>query len=170
MTNNIKFVLVIMLSFSYQIIYSQNNRRQITSVAELKIIASHYNLEDIVSETLNTALQYATKEHAERFFKEQFEARETLKETDMYLQKTKYVHTISDRIDLVNSLPMFKKLEIQSFGGEENWRLENEKQLKGSYKIYRSKNGALAILPSKFKFSPEKEKEIGERLDNLPKE
>lgn len=165
-----KILLVIALVLFNQFGYSQNFKTKVSTVAELKVMASKYNIEDIVSDTLNTALQYATKEHADRFFKEQYEVRETIKETDLYLERTKNVRTIADRIALVNSLPRFKRLEIQSCGGEDKWNAENQKFLKGSYRIYRGTTGGLAILPSKFNYTPEQEKMIGKRLDNLPKE
>ena len=142
---------------------------QVSTISELKLMGKKYGLEDYVSENNNQHLQYETKQDAENYFKQEYETREAIKETEQYLSKTRYVKTPEDWIKLVESMPKTKKELIQLAGSEEKYEAYKQELLCNEQRIYRMPGGCLIFM----RYAIKEDKSILPkdviRIDNLPK-
>jgi hypothetical protein len=139
------------------------------TMEEVRQIAKEYNMEDLATEENNGSLMYFTKEQLHAYFAKAKKDRAGNQEFLSYQQRTRYVRSYQDYLNLLDSLPNMKASMIEADGGEEQFRLESAEMLKTQWHIFRSEeDGSLAWIhpttdPSKI--SPVN----GKRIDNLPK-
>ena len=102
------------------------------------------------------------------YFKQENEAILTKKELRIFYEKTNYVRTYSDYYNLVESLPRVKNFVVKNLGGKAEYIKQKEIVVKKDWRIYRSKNGGLHFIEKETKIL-DKEKQLGQRIDTLPK-
>ena len=142
---------------------------QVSTISELKQIGKKYNLEELVSENLNQYLQYETKQDVEKYFKQEYEVRESIKDAHKYLNDTKFVKTPEDWIKLVESMPRVKQTIIESWGGKEKYDSYKQEILFNKQRIYRLPNGSLLFDRYSIKEDKATLPRDVVRIDNLPK-
>lgn len=133
---------------------------------QVRAIAAEYGVESQVTEEW-TALLYMTPEELRSEFKARREFEDQKREMAIYFQKTADVRTPQDDIDLINSLPVFRKKEVEAQGGEAGFQKWCAELLEVKWHIYRNKDGVLKYVAADI--DPDGTDVFGERIDNKPR-
>jgi hypothetical protein len=143
--------------------------KQMYTLVEVKEMAKKYNLQDSITSTKRFFLLYFDKNGIEKYLQEESKAIRAKVELLTYLEKTKYVRTFDDDVNLINSLPIIREGIVKSRGGEFQHQLYIRDARKFKWRIYRNEKGALSFERAD---EPILEHELkwGKRIDNLAKE
>lgn len=128
---------------------------------EVQNAARQYGLESVILEKNNSGLMYLPDSALHAFLQQEKKARDGKAEVDLFLQRTKEVHSFDDYLLLLNSLPYMKSSEVESQGGEAAFQQWVEEQRKINWHIYRTDDGALIWVRPEDDHGTEQ----GERLD-----
>jgi hypothetical protein len=142
--------------------------KQLWTIEQVKEMAKKYNLQDSITSTKRFFLIYVNKDDIEKYLREESKAIRAKAELYTYLEKTKYVRTFDDDVNLINSLPTVRETIVASRGGEFKHQLYIRDARKFKWRIYRSEKGALSFERADEPIS-EDELKWGKRLDTLPK-
>ena len=143
--------------------------KQLWTLSQVKQMAIKYNLQDSITASKRFFLLYFDKNGIEKYLQEESKAIRAKAELLMYLDKTKYVKTFDDDVNLINSLPTIREGIVKSRGGEFQHQLYIRDARKFKWRIYRNEKGALSFERADEPIS-EYESKWGKRIDTLAKE
>ena len=143
--------------------------KQLWTLQQVKEMAKKYNLQDSITPSNRFFLIYVDKKSIDTYLKEESEAVKAKVELMTYLDKTKYVRTYEDYVNLVNALPTIREGIVAMHGGEFKHQIYIRDARKYKWRIYRKAQGALSFERADLPVS-ENELKWGKRIDNLPKE
>lgn len=117
---------------------------QYRSWEEVETAAAQYGLESVIQEKNNNGLMYLSDTELDAFLEKEKENRNVTKELDIYLDRTKDVHSFDDFLTLINTLPNAKwRFWVEPYGGEAGFQRWADEQRKIKWHIYRDDHGAL---------------------------
>jgi hypothetical protein len=164
--NKLSQILIpLIVMFFTSLMYSQNQKK-LWTLEQIKEIAKRYGMEEYVSKTRNTALLYEKKEDVEEYFKEESELFKREKIFQAFSERTKYIRTYDDYLNLLKQYPIVEAEVEKTHGGKEAFSKYNEIAKKEKWRIYRNKSGGLAFRNAAFPIEAG-ELNFGKRVDNL---
>lgn len=138
------------------------------SIAELKNMVEKYNLQDSITETKNTGLQYMDKAKIEEWAQSWNSAIKERKEVANYFEETAKVRNRADYYKILDAHPLVKNIVIRSEGGIEAYEKYKKETLDVKWRIYRKPNGELSFIAQNDPISKEDDDEcFGKRIDTL---
>ena len=159
---NISFLLFLACCLLATCTQSSGDFVQYHTWEEVQDAARQYGLESVILEKNNNGLRCLPDSALHAFLQNEKAAREGKAEVDVFLQKTKDVHSFDDYLLLLNSSPHMKDSEIKNRGGEAAFQRWVEERRKIKWHIYHTDDGALTWAPS----GDDHGTEQGERLDH----
>lgn len=149
--NNKLFLFFLTLSFTLALVMCKTQPQELVfhpqvSWEQVQGLAKQYGLQNSITQQNSSGLVYMKPEEIEKYMRQLQVSVEIRKEMDIFLVKNKDIRTFDDYCKLMDALPNYKKIQVESHGGETQYQEWVQSHRNIQWHIYRDSSGMLTWI------------------------